>query len=145
PSFNQEPELKQQVADFINEHESDILNGTYQVPPAMPGGRINQPNLWNPPGVNNPDARQKFSLGTCNGCHFEETLTHNFHVSVRSAYSESMLSGYLTGITTADPVTGEPRTFKELERRKQDLEAILNGDGGQAPTAGPAPTADARH
>jgi hypothetical protein len=46
-------------------------------------------------------------------------------VTPRLPGSEASLSRFLTGITIADPVTGQLRHFNDLARRKADLTAIV--------------------
>ena len=45
--------------------------------------------------------------------------------------------GFLTGISTPDPVTGAPRSFNDLARRNQDLKQLVCGEA-------PAPAPRAR-
>jgi hypothetical protein len=119
-------------ADFVNENEQAILADRYVVPPAfegMPfqaGSSFNVLEAWRAPGIANPEARHLFSLGTCNGCHgMGETGTEFLHVSPRAPGAPSGLSGFLKGLAVADPVTGEIRTFNDLQRRKADLEQLV--------------------
>jgi hypothetical protein len=131
-SFN----LTSTLADFINQNETAILSGNYEVPLVLPSGSPflggNAPTpfgmIWDgSPGcssINNPDARHNFSLTTCSGCHAGETATPFLHIDPQQ--SPAGLSGFLTGITVADPCTGLTRDFADLERRRIDLENLVN-------------------
>jgi hypothetical protein len=117
---------------WINANEASILAEQHQVPlllngsPFLTGSVFNDLTTWRPTGVTNPEARHKFALNTCNGCHsLEETGTFFLQVAGRFPGQEAPLSGFLTGITVGDPVTGEPRTFKDLSRRNTDLKAMV--------------------
>jgi hypothetical protein len=91
------------------------------VPPAFLGAAAPiPPSFWNAPAVD-PNKRHRLSLNTCSGCHQGETGTPFTHVSLTTG-----LSGFLTGITVADPVSGVPRSFDDLERRAQQLEIMAN-------------------
>jgi Concanavalin A-like lectin/glucanases superfamily len=127
-SFDQTPTL----ADFVNANEAAILTETHTVPevfagaPFLGGSSLNNLTAWRAPGIANNDARQRFSLNTCNGCHgVEETGTVFLHVFPREPGNEAALSGFLSGTTVPDPVSGEPRTFNDLGRRKVDLQGLV--------------------
>lgn len=127
-SFNRTSAL----ADFINQNEASILVERHDVPEQFQGGAfvggsiLNELTGWFAPGINNNEARHKFSLNTCNGCHgLDETGTSFLHVFPRQAGSPSALSGFMTGISVADPVTGEPRLLNDLRRRRADLESLV--------------------
>lgn len=132
------------LADFINQNETAILAEKVAEKIVVPlsfagasfrGGTVfgaprssatNTNNFWNAPGIKNPDARQKFSLASCNGCHKGETRKANLtHVMQSAVGVEATLSGYLAGITVADPVTGTNRTFNILAERTADLTALV--------------------
>ena len=89
--------------------------------------RNNNIDFWNAPGINNPEARHKFSLNTCNGCHGGETQTGFLQVQPRGLGQESSLSGFLLGETVIDPVTGNPRQLNELKRRRELLQKDVCG------------------
>ncbi|QSQ24510.1 hypothetical protein JY651_06035 [Pyxidicoccus parkwayensis] len=124
----------QLVADYINQNQPAILTETHVVPEFFQG----QPFLWgsaptpfgffwNALGVE-PQARHKFSLNTCNGCHAGETQTVFLHVGFRSKGQPAFLSPFL--VSTApipDPVTRTPRVFNDLGRRREDLSALVCG------------------
>ncbi|WP_437670059.1 LamG-like jellyroll fold domain-containing protein [Sorangium sp. So ce131] len=127
------------LADFVNQNEAAIVAEQHTVPetfqgaPFLAGAILNNLTAWRAPGIVNNEARHKFSLNTCNGCHgSEETGTGFLHVFPRPVGGEAQLSGFMTGITIGDPVTGEPRTLNDLGRRNADLKALV---------CEPAPTA----
>ncbi len=91
---------------------------------------------WNGPlpldGANNmahSDLRSQVGVSACNGCHARETDTVFVHVDPATPVLPAALSGFLTGITVADPVytgAGAPklRDFDDLERREVDIKAV---------------------
>ena len=123
------------LRDYINNHEANFLLERQAIPLLYPAPPPDKPFraaqslnfvgfFWDPTGVFNGEARHKFALNTCNGCHTaEETYTPFRHVT---AGSPVHLSGFLTGTTVADPVDGTLRDFNELERRAADLENLVN-------------------
>jgi hypothetical protein len=126
-SFN----FSEKLTRFINANESSILSELHDVPatfegaPFQVGSVFNNIDFWNAPGINNPEARHKFSLNTCNGCHGAETETNFLQINPRDAGRASELSAFLTGETVSDPVTRAPRRLAELSRRRQLLESIV--------------------
>jgi hypothetical protein len=119
---------------FINENEDIILTERHEVPlefegvPFATGAVFNNIDFWSAVGVTNPEARHKFSLNTCNGCHGAETQTGFLQIQPRLPGEPSRLSGFLTGIDTFDPVSGQPRHFNELARRRGLIEAQVCAD-----------------
>jgi hypothetical protein len=134
------------LANYINQNEGVILAGTHQVPPMFEGapfqggavfgppnqqGATAQRGFWKAPGILNNDARHQFSLNTCNGCHnLPETGTgavHIFRIKTRGnkPASAASLSGFLTGISVPDPVSGVPRSFNDLARRNAKLATLV--------------------
>ncbi|WP_437499702.1 LamG-like jellyroll fold domain-containing protein [Sorangium sp. So ce1099] len=120
------------LADFVNQNEAAIVAEQFTVPdtfqgaPFLGGSSFNNLTAWTAPGILNNEARHKFSLNTCNGCHGgAETGTTFLHVNPRTPGSEASLSGFMTGINIPDPVTGEARTLNDLGRRNQDLAALV--------------------
>jgi hypothetical protein len=124
------------LADYINRHAAEILEGRYKIPQEFPARRdppasfrgswIRIPGeraYWNAPGIESDRVRHQFSLHTCNGCHGRETGTTGlFHVANRRPGQAASLSPFLTGSgQVADPVTGSPRTFNDTIRRRDDL------------------------
>ena len=71
------------------------------------GAVFNDIDFWEAPGVES-EARHKFSLNTCNGCHGAETGSAFLQIFPRFAGEQSQLAGFQTGITVSDPITGEP-------------------------------------
>ncbi len=117
----------------------------FQTPPspfmsAHPQVNPNATFFWNAPGLNlspnggnNTDnwGRHRAGLAACNGCHAQETDTEFVHVdpsdSLGSIQSPVRISGFLSGITVADPAeaAGLPvRTFDDLERRELDIKKV---------------------
>ena len=80
---------------------------------------------WNPPGVKNPEARHLFSLNTATAVMPGETQTTFLHVSPRSKGQEAQLSGFLTGETINDPITGKQRKFGDPRAAARDFAALL--------------------
>lgn len=115
------------LRDFINNNQRAILNETFVVPASMlAGASVVTGEPWRARGVINNNARHKFALNTCAGCHATETGVLFVHVGVREAKTESMLSPFILGKTGRDPVSGEKRSFSELERRISDYSVLLN-------------------
>ena len=132
-SFNNSDTL----ASYINANQDAIIAETHVVPaefngqPFEAGAIFNDLGTWFAPGVDS-DARHHFALNTCNGCHSsQETGVTFLQISPRIPGNAALLSRFLTGTTIPDPVTGVPRTFNDLGRRKADLQAIVCP--GQAP------------
>lgn len=119
------------TARWINANESAILAGKHIVPakfedlPFRGGNSLTDFTSWNPAGVRNPEARHLLAVNTCDGCHGSETSTGFLHVGNRSKGALAPLSGFLTGTTVNDPVSGKPRTFNDLARRKTDFASFL--------------------
>ncbi|MHC4392515.1 MAG: hypothetical protein ACYS22_14540 [Planctomycetota bacterium] len=120
-SFNQSTEM----ADMINQNAAAIIAGRFAVPANLNGGASPVNMTWNAPNISNLDARHAFAVNTCNGCHGSESGTGFTHVKTRNLGSEARLSGFLTGTTVSDPVSGAPRPFSDLSRRARDLSDVL--------------------
>jgi hypothetical protein len=118
------------LADYINANAALINQRKHTIDPTMLGASSIASLLtpWNAPGITDSEARHNFALSTCNGCHTAETGTTFTHVKNRAAGVESKLSGYMTGITVNDPVSGVSRTFNELASRAQDMAFVLEAD-----------------
>ncbi len=121
------------LGDFIRANEAAIVAEQYVVPERFQGmsflgaaAKIPDGFFWRAPGVT-AEARHKFSLNTCSGCHAGETGTDFTHIAPRAAGHASVLSAFLRGGTVRDPVTQEPRTFDDLGRRATDLAALVCG------------------
>jgi len=124
------------LATFINTNCAGILANNYVVTEAVTGlpflgavsNNLNGPaDAWNATitCVDPAKARRIFSLNTCNACHGIETATGFTHVNVASFGSIAGLSGFLTGITVTDPVSGTPVTFSDLDDRAKGLQNLV--------------------
>lgn len=90
--------------------------------------------FWNaaPGAITDPNNRHLFSLGTCSGCHAGETRTTFLHVETAPFGTQAGLSRFLSGgPAVPDPVSGTPRTFSDLERRRGDLATLLCACSGR--------------
>ncbi|WP_147444149.1 MULTISPECIES: Ig-like domain-containing protein [Corallococcus] len=124
------------LASYINQNQVAILAGTHEVPATFQGqvfqaGSAITPFFFffNASGVN-PEARHQFSVNTCNGCHAGETRTVFLHVGPRAAGQQAFLSPFLDNPSpTPDPTGAGPgRVFHDLERRRDDLSALVCGE-----------------
>jgi hypothetical protein len=138
-SFN-DPATGTLLADYINANEPLILLEEHSVPlsfmgaPFLAGSVPNILTVWAHPGISNNDARNKFSLNTCDACHGGETETKFLHVEPRASGAEAVLSRFLIGngslaspttFTMSDPVDlVTPRTYGDLLRRQTDLATL---------------------
>lgn len=137
--------LNANLATFINTNAADILADDYDVPltflgdPFLTGTALN-PNIapsgaWQAPGISLNDARNQFSLNTCDACHGSETQTQFLHIRPRNLGSESLVSQFLAGtgtvtspttFTMPDPVvTSTTREYGDLVRRQADLDMLV--------------------
>jgi hypothetical protein len=121
------------LTKFVNENEAAILAKSHDVPPSFDGQRflagssLNSQPVWNAPGINSPQARHLFALSTCSGCHGRDANLPNFtHVSVRDANQVAELSGFLTGTTFTDPVSGSSVGLNDLADRSALLQQLAN-------------------
>ena len=127
------------LANFINGNEADILADKHVVPDQFPAGnsflagsaampgRVFWDNPANGPLIASREARHKFSLQTCNGCHQGETETDFTHIKPAPFGLPAGLSGFMTGISVGDPSDGSTvREFNEFERRAADLDQLVN-------------------
>ena len=119
------------LASYIQQNQADIVAERHAVPDSMGGvpflaamARTPLDFFWRAPGVST-EARHKFSLNTCSGCHSGETQTDFVHVAPRAVGRVSALSPYLKGTTVTDPVTRSTRVFDDLGRRAVDLKALV--------------------
>jgi hypothetical protein len=137
------------LSDFMDANASDILLDRHSVPetfqgtPFLAGAVFNDLRPWVSDGSVDSDVRHHFSLNTCNGCHGGENALNFLQVFPRSRGLPSSLSQFLTGSTVPDPITGQPRTFNDLARRRDDLMMFVcaatpvpvdSSGGGVAPT-----------
>jgi hypothetical protein len=136
----------QELADFANSHEKEILTRRHQIPDTTPSGKpflgassLMYPSLseadgtfWMGPtetSITNAEVRRKLSLSTCNGCHARETLTYGHQIDhattnpKKDGNYQVVLSDFLKGpITVADPTNQQPATtYDERDRRKSSL------------------------
>jgi hypothetical protein len=128
------------LASYINANQAAILAEKHTVPalfngsPFQGGAVFNDLGTWFAPGIDN-EARHHFALNTCNGCHStSETGTFFTQINPRNAGNEASVSGFLTGNTVSDPVTGVSRSNNDLLRRNADLKAVVC-TGGRAPVS----------
>jgi hypothetical protein len=119
------------VADFVNQNEGTILEERHDVPDTfagvafLGGSSINTLGPWSAEGITNNEARHKFSLNTCNGCHGNETNTVFLHINPREPGTPATLSGFLDGVEVTDPIDGTVRRFDDLGRRATDMQTLL--------------------
>jgi hypothetical protein len=125
------------VSTYVNTNAAAILANNYVVPliwsgsPFRGGAAPNNLDLkWDGPppictSITDPNARAAFSLNTCSGCHGPETATTFLQVSTRNFGSESVKSGFLTGVSVTD-MCGVNHNFNDVERRRVDLCQLLN-------------------
>jgi hypothetical protein len=121
------------IANFINQNQAAIIAETHDVPstfqgvPFLAASSLNTLGAWDAPGIVSNEARHKFSLNTCNGCHGSaETGAFFLQINPRSAGQPSSLAGFLTGIDMPDPI--QPSTVRrldDLDRRATDMERLL--------------------
>lgn len=135
----------QALANYIRRNEKDILAEQHEVPRGMlaaaalvpgagtfPGGGIADPTLfWKASGVSS-EARFKFSINTCSGCHMRESGMEGIppgqafmHIRPRKANEESGLSSFMTGVDVPDPVSGEVRHLDDIGRRVNDMNHLI--------------------
>jgi hypothetical protein len=129
-SVNVTPDLSQNVTSWL----ANVINAG-PLPPAAPtfppseegAASLNPVQFfWEAPGISSNHKRHLFSLNTCNACHGRETLTDFTHVKEAPFGTPAPLSGFLTGISVPDPVDGTVRDFNDLERRRQDLQNLID-------------------
>lgn len=115
--------------------------------PAAPPEKLRDfPGFWggpNPTGLpvdtqgQWSQARFRFSIGTCNGCHSAETGTGILHIFPGAVGSEANRSQWLSGaFNVPDPITGSTRSFDEMSRRETDLRKLVNGVAVMNPVFG---------
>ncbi|MGO1070293.1 hypothetical protein [Lysobacter sp. CA199] len=137
------------LATFINNNQAAVLAEQHVVPlsylgtPFLTGSSLNPSpqQAWRHPAIANNDARNKFSLNTCDACHGRETQTGSFlHVAPRSSGAQAALSQFLIGnqpgASLATPtqytipdamVSSTSRNYGgDLRRRQTDLAALQN-------------------
>jgi hypothetical protein len=141
PSFDRSAEL----AAFINANEEAIVKEEHDVPALLngkaflAGSVFNDLSSWDAPGIINPEARHKFALNTCNGCHSAQEAGVAFlQISNRFPGQEAGLSGFLTGTVVFDRTRPEGRVLNDLARRNHDLR-FLACPADQIPEIPPPP------
>ncbi|HEV7519203.1 MAG TPA: hypothetical protein VGR07_23180 [Thermoanaerobaculia bacterium] len=124
------------IFDFVTANAAAIKANNYTVPLSFEGnpfrgGAITNDLLLGWDGspslcATNADAREVFSLNTCNGCHGKEANIVFKQVEPRSAGVEAALSTFLKGGPAFNDLCGVQRTFDDLNRRRVDLCQLLN-------------------
>jgi hypothetical protein len=121
------------LRDFILANQAAVLAERHTVPESLNGVRflasrspVPDDFFWRVPGVPG-EARHKFSLNTCSGCHSRETGTDFTHIAPRAAGRVSALSAFLRGGSLSDPVSAVSRSFNDLSRRAADLKTLVCG------------------
>lgn len=138
------------LAQYVNTNATSIEAELNKVPnsylsgPFLGAQAFNRSGgtFWNSFWINAPQARHKFSLNTCNGCHSTETGTAFAHIMSREWGEEAPLSGFMTGIDVSDPVTGEVRHMSQFDDRVNDMSSDLYGTTFQAIGSRPSSSAD---
>ena len=124
------PDLSQQMSAWLANvvNTGPLVQGVPTFSSSEEGASSLNPSLffWEAPGISNNLRRHMFSLNTCNSCHGRETDTDFTHVKEAPFGTPATLSGFLTGISVSDPVDGTVRDFNDLERRRQDLQNLVD-------------------
>ena len=136
-TVSQTPENARQntplLANYVNANTPAILANAYTVPLLWTGinfrGGASSHTLnfnWDGPApactsIANPNAREEFSLNTCNGCHGAETATTFKHVQPRNPGVASVLSNFLVGGPVVVDMCGIGHVFSDIARRQTDL------------------------
>lgn len=146
----------EKMVKWVNDNSANIQSGNYEVPLNFPGTTTafrgghslfptdNSGQIWNGRGNTGPlfiksdSTRHVFSLNTCSSCHGGETKTQFTHVKPSNFGLQATLSGFLTGVSVADPAgrpAGSPtnRTFNDLLRRNIDMADLLSGSCRKRP------------
>ncbi|WP_224240680.1 CARDB domain-containing protein [Hyalangium gracile] len=125
------------LSDYIRANQAAILAERHMVPERIgnvsflgASALVPEGIFWRAPGVST-EARHKFSLNTCSGCHAGETATDFTHVSPRAAGRQAALSAYLRGGMVRDPWSLTWRSFDDLGRRATDMSALVCGTSSQ--------------
>ncbi|MCP3137854.1 hypothetical protein [Pyxidicoccus xibeiensis] len=122
------------LANFINANTPAILANSYSVPltyasqPFLGSNpwMLSPATFWQAPGVTNNNARHKFSLNTCSGCHADETDTYFMHINPSGGLSNFLAASFPGPFTVADPVSGVPRNYYEMRDRAQHLYSVAH-------------------
>jgi hypothetical protein len=138
--LNRDYPIPDALAAFVNANEAAILADTFVVPnrfmeETFLGGAATRDAGgfgWDSALIAAREARHRFALQTCNGCHLDETGTTGlpqqfFHIAPATTGGTASMSGFMTGIDVPDPFDGTPvRHFNELQRRAVDLDGLAN-------------------
>jgi hypothetical protein len=121
------------LAAFINGNEALAKQRRHVVSPSLLAASApsSLTIFWDAQGIIDSEARFGFAVTTCDGCHTAETGTKFLHVKNREAGAESALSGFLTGNSVLDPVSGVTRNFNELASRAVDMQYVLTVDADE--------------
>jgi hypothetical protein len=138
------------LTDFINQFENELLAGNHAVTEDYQGIpflgaaiEYDASDFWSSRGINNNEARHKFSLATCNSCHGREVDTGFLQIGTAPfGNSTAALSTFLRGGTPSttdiefssviDPVDSTTsRKFNDLLRRAADLDALVSTPCGR--------------
>jgi hypothetical protein len=140
------------LAHWMRDNSTRIMNGTYVVPDRFPTSQgyantyfrgshslnTHSNTFWQGGSgfTVSADVRHEFSKNTCSGCHSQETGSQFFHIHGRDVGVESLVSRFLAGegvgednhpFCTPDPVVPSiQRCFHELQRRADDLLFYVN-------------------
>ena len=128
------------TSSLLNEIQANvtaIVGDDYGVPETSSGqpflGGASSYNLntaWDHPGLvttQEIEARFKFSLNTCSGCHTGETNTTFYHIRPSGPGSTPILSNFLLNNPhTVTDVRSVSHTFNEMDNRKQSLSLLAN-------------------
>ena len=141
---------------WVMENKTKIINQTHFVPAtylymnnmenflagSIELGQNSQMNSWNyrssQSSLIDAQARYLFSIETCNGCHYAETGTLNFHIRPRYENETAKLSDFVKYVDLinpaaqqpplADPISGQYRSTNEPRRRACEMVRILSGE-----------------
>ncbi|WP_426752551.1 hypothetical protein [Myxococcus sp. Y35] len=129
------------LRDFINANTPAILANTYTVPTTFPTASTpflgafpwiasDTTSFWRATGISVNEARHKFSLNTCSGCHGRETKTGFTHIDEFGTLSPFLATGMSDpsiAYVVQDPVnTSLNREFFEIEMRASKLDSLAN-------------------
>lgn len=86
------------LVTWVNAHRAEILRGTYQLPTEFSSASSLLPDdrfAWFAENeAIDPELKQHFAEGTCNGCHGRATHTSFLHISPREKMQVSTTSSY---------------------------------------------------
>lgn len=148
------------LCDFVLQQRQSIVLERHIVPEALLGGAAHvdsldkstffwtlancprlYPSDWPRDPTENFSLQHRFAVGTCNGCHYQETATPQFHVFPRDWNEFASLSSFLTTrlysgasfIVVFDPTQPEKvEKFNEPYRRSCELRRVMVGRRGSA-------------